>query len=116
MFPVNVNDRDQGVNTSESSDGIVSDGIATEPDDKIPREITLGETTSDKFQLRLLGSFALRDPKGELVDIPSKKARALLALLAIAENGERTRSWLQDHLWTRGVRIQRLPHRKSKQL
>ena len=102
MLPIDINDRDQRVNTSESSGGIVSDGIVHELDNTSPWEITLGEATSDKFQLQLLGGFALRDPKGKLVDIPSKKARALLALLAIAENGERTRSWLQDHLWSRG--------------
>ncbi len=62
----------------------------------------LVDKTSSRFQLRLLGGFSLRDPEGKAIDVPSKKGRALLAMLATAENGERTRSWLQDHLWSRG--------------
>ena len=60
------------------------------------------EAMSDKFLLELIGGFYLRDPQGSSLDIPSKKGRGLLALLATAEHGERTRSWLQEHLWARG--------------
>ena len=60
----------------------------------------MGETASDRFQLHLLGGFSLRDPEGGAIDVPSEKARALLALLATAENGERKCSWLKEHLWS----------------
>jgi TolB-like protein len=51
------------------------------------------------FVLRLLGSFRLEAPAGERVDISSKRGQALLAMLATAGSGERTRTWLQDRLW-----------------
>lgn len=38
-------------------------------------------------------------PDDARVDIPSRKAMALLAMLGTAPDGERTRSWLQDRLW-----------------
>lgn len=51
------------------------------------------------YSLRLLGPFDLRAPDGRSVAISSKKGRALLALLATAETGERARAWLQAQLW-----------------
>jgi TolB-like protein/Flp pilus assembly protein TadD len=53
------------------------------------------------FTLSLLGPFRLQRPDGERIEIPSKKGLALIAMLAMAEEGERTRSWLQDKLWGR---------------
>ena len=58
------------------------------------------------FELDLMGPFRLRSPDGSRVNIPSKKAQALLAMLAVASNGERTRSWLQDGLWGSRQRAQ----------
>ena len=56
------------------------------------------------FELDLIGPFRLRAPDGRRVNVASKKGQALLALLAVAGNGERTRSWLQTQLWgTRGA-------------
>jgi tetratricopeptide (TPR) repeat protein len=52
-----------------------------------------------KYRLELLGAFRLTDPSGERIPIISKRAKALLAALATARNGERSRSWLQDRLW-----------------
>ena len=51
------------------------------------------------YVLELLGPFRLRAPDGRRVEIPSKKGQALIAMLALAGGGERTRSWLQDKLW-----------------
>jgi TolB-like protein len=51
------------------------------------------------FELTLIGPFHLRAPDGSRVNIASKKAQALLALLAMSGSGERTRSWLQSQLW-----------------
>ncbi len=56
----------------------------------------------EKLQLKLMGSFWLGTADGKTIDIASKKSRALIALLACAENGERSRSWLQNILWCRG--------------
>jgi TolB-like protein/Tfp pilus assembly protein PilF len=55
--------------------------------------------TSGQFTLRLLGAFRLRAPDGERIEIASKKGAALIAMLAMAGEGERTRGWLQEKLW-----------------
>ncbi len=52
-----------------------------------------------KFLLDLIGPFRLRAPGGGRINIASRKGQALLAMLAVAGNGERTRSWLQGQLW-----------------
>ena len=51
------------------------------------------------FTLQLRGPFRLRDAHGRRVDISSRKGQALIAMLATANGGERTRSWLQSQLW-----------------
>lgn len=58
--------------------------------------------TVNKLQLRLIGGFKLENHQGVTADIASKKGRLLLAMLVVAETGERTRVWLQDKLWSRG--------------
>ena len=50
--------------------------------------------------LKLLGVLRLERPDGEKIEITSKRGQALLAMLALAENGERARSWLQSMLWS----------------
>ncbi|HEY2481396.1 MAG TPA: hypothetical protein VGI30_04260 [Caulobacteraceae bacterium] len=55
--------------------------------------------TGARHSLKLLGAFRLLKPDGERVEISSKKGVALLALLAMANEGEHTRGWLQDKLW-----------------
>lgn len=52
-----------------------------------------------QFSLGLLGPFRLQKASGERIEIPSKKGIALIAMLAMAEGGERTRGWLQEKLW-----------------
>lgn len=51
------------------------------------------------YHLHLSGAFRLSAPDGVRIDVPSKRGQALLAMLATATNGERTRAWLQDRLW-----------------
>jgi TolB-like protein/Flp pilus assembly protein TadD len=58
------------------------------------------------FTLNLLESFRLTSPEGARLDIVSKKGMALLAMLAMASEGERTRAWLQDRLWGTRERTQ----------
>jgi len=53
------------------------------------------------FRLDLLGAFRLIAPNGERINISSKRSMALVALLAMASEGERTRAWLQEKLWGR---------------
>jgi TolB-like protein len=55
--------------------------------------------TSARLALGLLGPFELVGPDGERREISSKKGRALVAMLAMSRQGERTRGWLQDRLW-----------------
>lgn len=51
------------------------------------------------YRLRLVGPFRLTGPDGVRIEISSRKGRALIAMLAMAPDGERTRGWLQDRLW-----------------
>jgi TolB-like protein/DNA-binding SARP family transcriptional activator len=63
----------------------------------------LGENQSDQSvthsRLTILGPFRLIGPNNERIAVKSKKGQALIATLAVAGGGERTRSWLQDKLW-----------------
>ena len=52
-----------------------------------------------RYSLSLLGSFRLTGPDGARLDIASRKAMAMIAMLAMAEDGERSRSWLQEKRW-----------------
>ena len=56
-----------------------------------------------QFKLGLIGVFRL-EHQGREVAVSSRKARALLAVLALAPHGERSRVWLQDTLWSRSER------------
>ena len=58
------------------------------------------------FKLCLWGTFRLFGPDGTRVEIPSRKGKALLAMLGTAPDGERTRGWLQDRLWGSRQRVQ----------
>lgn len=53
----------------------------------------------NNYRLRLVGPFRLSGPDGVRIEISSRKGRALIAMLAMAPDGERTRGWLQDRLW-----------------
>ncbi len=51
--------------------------------------------------IRLYGPFAANWSDGAPIDIRGAKLRALIALLATAPDGKRTRAYLQDMLWAR---------------
>ena len=51
------------------------------------------------FALNLMGTFRLSTPDGVRVEIVGTKGMAIVAMLALAKDGERTRIWLQDRLW-----------------
>ena len=51
------------------------------------------------YRLTLMGAFALEGPDGERIELSSKRSRALFALLALAPNADRARSWLEAMLW-----------------
>lgn len=46
-----------------------------------------------------MGPLRLFGPDGTRIELASKRGQALIAMLAVASGGERTRSWLQDRLW-----------------
>lgn len=60
----------------------------------------------NRFSLNLMGSFRLLGPEGQRINIANRKAVAIVAMLAMAEGGERTRGWLQEKLWGRRDRTQ----------
>jgi TolB-like protein len=51
------------------------------------------------FYMKVFGAFTF-GAKGGPIYVLGAKQQALLALLAAAPDGARTRSWLQSHLWT----------------
>jgi TolB-like protein len=51
------------------------------------------------FELTLIGPFRLSTADGQRLNLASRKAQALLAMLAMSGNGEHTRSRLQSQLW-----------------
>lgn len=53
-----------------------------------------------KYRMYLLGPFALMDQAGVSLAPRSQKAQALLAMLALARRGARSRAWLRDKLWS----------------
>jgi TolB-like protein len=61
-----------------------------------------------RAKLCLAGRFRLIAPDGRDIAVPSQKGRALLALLACADDGGRDRAFLRDMLWERSARPERL--------
>lgn len=57
------------------------------------------QMSAARAQLTLLGNFRLEDENGNEIRIASKKSRAVLAALALSEDGRRSRNWLQSLLW-----------------
>lgn len=51
------------------------------------------------YSVRLVGAFRLQGMDGRRVEVASKKAIGLIALLATGRDGERTRQFLQEKLW-----------------
>lgn len=52
-----------------------------------------------KYRLDLLGAFRLFSADGARIQIPSKRSRILIAMLATSHSGERSRRWLQERIW-----------------
>ncbi len=59
----------------------------------------VGRQGAEAFRLQLIGPFRLAAQDGGRIEVSSRKGQALIALLAVSGNGERTRSWLQTMLW-----------------
>jgi TolB-like protein len=59
----------------------------------------LQENMGDQFKLRLLGPFGLFRADGSRIAVSSRKSAAILAMLATAPNGLRSRGWLRTMLW-----------------
>lgn len=49
---------------------------------------------------RLLGAFAVLDADGNDISPKGRKAQAVIAMLCTGRDGKRTRTWLQNHLWS----------------
>lgn len=58
-----------------------------------------GGAAVQKFKLDLIGPFRFLTPDGRRIEVTSKKAVAMIALLATIPSGERARSWLQTMMW-----------------
>ena len=52
------------------------------------------------YTLQMLGAVRLWGPDGAPIALSSRRSQALLAMLATAEGGSRTRSWLYQRLWS----------------
>ena len=52
------------------------------------------------LRLYVVGAFSLRDAQGRAIVVRSRKAQAMLALLALSPRGARSRVWLRDKLWS----------------
>jgi len=64
-----------------------------------PLRVASVEMREQHYRLSFMGAFQLTAPNGQRLDLGSKKAVALLALLATAATGERWRTWIQEKLW-----------------
>lgn len=52
------------------------------------------------FRMFLFGPFTVQGPDGADLTPKSRKSRAILAMLAVAPRGSRSRVWLRDKLWS----------------
>ena len=53
-----------------------------------------------RLEIRLAGPFRIADGDGRDITPHGKRAKALLALLALSKNGVRSRRWIQEKLWS----------------
>ena len=51
------------------------------------------------LKLELIGPFRLSKHDGTVISITSKRSKAIIAILAMSKNMEKTRVWLQNALW-----------------
>jgi len=73
-------------------EGLLSVGCATEGSAPMGR--------LDSGMMRLSGPFRVVLPGGATTAPPGKRAKAILAMLALSPDGVRSRAWLQDKLWS----------------
>ncbi len=62
--------------------------------------VTALQNTPHVFNLFLFGPFTVRGPDGADLTPKARKSRAILAMLAVAPRGSRSRVWLRDKLWS----------------
>ncbi len=55
---------------------------------------------TDTVFIRVMGQFRMTNAEGQDITPGSKKAQAVLAMLASSSDLQRTRSWLQERLWS----------------
>lgn len=60
----------------------------------------MGSTQDIAFEVFLFGPFTILGPDGTDLTPKSRKSRAILAMLAVAPRGSRSRVWLRDKLWS----------------
>jgi DNA-binding SARP family transcriptional activator len=69
-------------------------------EDQRPRPAKLDAAKAAQIRIRLIGNFVVLGPDGTNLTPRSQKARAILAMLALEPTCRRSRSWLQDKLWS----------------
>lgn len=75
---------------------------AAVPEQAVSRVSCDSMTDSPPFAFRmfLFGPFTVQGPDGADLTPKSRKSRAILAMLAVAPRGSRSRVWLRDKLWS----------------
>lgn len=58
------------------------------------------ERRDDAIALSIYGPWRLADARGRELPLRGRKARAILAMLALAPDGTRERTWLRERLWS----------------
>lgn len=62
---------------------------------------TLGfDAAVEPHHISLLGPFRVRTAAGQDITPSSRRAQAVIAMIALSERGERSRSWLHSRLWS----------------
>ena len=60
----------------------------------------MSQQTQALFSIFLFGPFLVQGANGQDLTPKSRKSRAILAMLAVAPRGSRSRVWLRDKLWS----------------
>lgn len=59
-----------------------------------------GLSSSTYYRIALFGAFSITNSNGEDCTPIGRNSKAILAMLALAKNGRRSRAWIQDRLWS----------------
>lgn len=57
-------------------------------------------SSSTYYYIALFGAFSITNGSGEDCTPVGQNSKAILAMLALARNGRRSRAWIQDRLWS----------------